>query len=46
MVETSSTFPQKLKSQGRIVVPKLVREGLQLETGDVLVVTVRKQKEV
>jgi len=37
-----STFLQKIKSQGRIVIPKAVREGLKIETGDTLVITVQK----
>lgn len=41
----TSTFPQQVKSQGRIVIPKLVREGLQINTGDNVIVTVQKPKE-
>jgi AbrB family looped-hinge helix DNA binding protein len=43
---TSSTFPQKVRSQGRIVIPLLVRSGLKIKDGDNIIVTVQKTKEV
>ena len=42
----ASTFPQKVKSQGRIVIPKIVRDSLEITEGDQVTVTVRKTKEV
>jgi AbrB family looped-hinge helix DNA binding protein len=44
-INIQSTFPQKVKSQGRIVIPKIVREGLGIIEGDQVTVTVRKTKE-
>ena len=41
-----STFPQRVKTQGRIVIPKLVREALEINDGDLVTVTVQKTKEV
>ncbi len=41
-----STFPQKVKTQGRIVIPILVREALSIKVGDLVAVTVQKMKEV
>ena len=46
MVELSSTFPQKLKTQNRIVIPKLVAEGLGIKPGDELTITVRRTLKV
>jgi AbrB family looped-hinge helix DNA binding protein len=46
MTEIQSTFLQNVKSQGRIVIPKLVREALCIGEGDSVTVTVRKTKEV
>ena len=37
----SSTFPQKVRSQGRIVIPMLVRSGLKIKDGDTVIVTVQ-----
>jgi AbrB family looped-hinge helix DNA binding protein len=45
-VNMSSTFAQKVKSQGRIVIPKIVRDGLKIATNDIVVVTVRKREEL
>ena len=45
MCEVKSTFPAKVKTQGRIVIPKLVREGLGIQKGDDVTVTVCKTKE-
>ena len=46
MVNISSTFRQKVKTQGRIVIPKIVRDGVCINTGDDVTVTVRKTKEI
>jgi AbrB family looped-hinge helix DNA binding protein len=44
MTELAGTFRQKIKSQGRIVIPKIVRDGVELNIGDDVTVTVRKTK--
>jgi AbrB family looped-hinge helix DNA binding protein len=46
MVGTQVIFAQKVKSQGRIVIPKIARDDLKIVAGDIVVVTVRKQKAV
>ncbi len=45
-VNERSTFPQRVKTQGRIVIPQIVREALSINEGDLVTVTVQKTKEV
>jgi bifunctional DNA-binding transcriptional regulator/antitoxin component of YhaV-PrlF toxin-antitoxin module len=46
MVNETGTFNQKLKTQGRIIIPKMVRDGLKFNIGDDLTVTVQKTHKV
>jgi AbrB family looped-hinge helix DNA binding protein len=42
---TSSTYTQKVKSQGRNCIPKIVREALGISEGDPVTFTVQKTME-
>jgi len=42
----ASTYPTKVKSQGRIIIPKMIREALCIQDGDQVIVTVRKPVEM
>jgi AbrB family looped-hinge helix DNA binding protein len=46
MVNMTGTFPTKLKTQGRIVIPQMVREGLELKDGDDITITIQKTHKV
>jgi AbrB family looped-hinge helix DNA binding protein len=41
-----ATFTQRLRSQGRIVVPAMVRHGLELEVGEEIVVSVYRKMSI
>ncbi len=38
------TTPAKVDKQGRVTIPPVVRESLDIETGDVVEITVRKME--
>ena len=41
----ASTFTAKVNVQGRIMIPYLARQGLSIQEGETILVTVRKIKE-